>query len=126
QPHRQRRHVAGALRDRHHQPAPGLPGFVLGYVYPHPVGLDDLLRHDRVVPDPAPAVHPLPADDFDLGNAGDRAPEGRRRTLMKPPSVYGLLVEFEEPEALVEAIRKVRAAGYRKIDAFTPFPLEEV
>ena len=45
---------------------------------------------------------------------------------MRKPPVYGLLVEFEEPEALIDAVRKVRAEGYRKIDAFTPFPIEEL
>jgi hypothetical protein len=37
---------------------------------------------------------------------------------------YGLLAEFDSPEALLEAVRSVRKAGYRKLDAFTPFPVE--
>jgi Protein of unknown function (DUF3341) len=37
---------------------------------------------------------------------------------------YGLLAEFDSPEALAEAARKVRNAGYRRLDAFTPFPVE--
>jgi Protein of unknown function (DUF3341) len=37
---------------------------------------------------------------------------------------YGLLAEFESPEALIEAARKARKAGYRNLDAFTPFPVE--
>jgi hypothetical protein len=41
----------------------------------------------------------------------------------KPP-IYGLLAEFHEPEAVVEAARRAREAGYRKIDAFSPFPIE--
>ncbi len=39
-------------------------------------------------------------------------------------NAYGLLAEFDSPEALTEAARKVRAAGYRRLDAFTPFPVE--
>lgn len=35
-----------------------------------------------------------------------------------------LLAEFAEPDALVRAVREVRARGYRKIDAFTPFPVK--
>ena len=31
-----------------------------------------------------------------------------------------LLAEFAEADALVRAVREVRAAGYRRIDAFTP------
>jgi len=40
--------------------------------------------------------------------------------------VYGLLVEFETPEALIDAVRRARAAGYRKMDAYTPFPVEHL
>src|SRR3954468_1462984 len=39
---------------------------------------------------------------------------------------YGLLAEFETPEALVEAARSAREAGYRHLDAFTPFPVYEL
>ena len=42
------------------------------------------------------------------------------------PGLYGLLAEFDEPTALVQAVRATRSAGYRKLDAFTPFPIEEV
>jgi hypothetical protein len=42
------------------------------------------------------------------------------------PAIYGLLAEFEDPTALVHAVRAARSAGYRKVDAFTPFPIEEV
>ncbi len=37
---------------------------------------------------------------------------------------YGLLAEFESPEALTAAAKKAREAGYRRLDAFTPFPIE--
>jgi hypothetical protein len=37
---------------------------------------------------------------------------------------YGLLAEFDSPEALTAAAKKVREAGYRRLDAFTPFPVE--
>ncbi len=42
------------------------------------------------------------------------------------PPIYGLLAEFETPQALVTAAAKVRDAGYRRIDAFSPFPIEEL
>jgi ActD protein len=38
--------------------------------------------------------------------------------------LYGLLAEFESPEALLEAANKTRAAGYKRVDAFTPMPVE--
>ena len=41
-------------------------------------------------------------------------------------SVYGLLAEFDNPTDLVEAARQTRKAGYRKVDAYTPFPIEEL
>jgi hypothetical protein len=37
---------------------------------------------------------------------------------------YGLLAEFDSPETLTAAARKARDAGYRRLDAFTPFPVE--
>ena len=40
--------------------------------------------------------------------------------------IYGLLAEFEQPEELVDAVRRARAAGYRKMDAYTPFPIEHL
>ena len=39
-------------------------------------------------------------------------------------SLYGLLAEFEEPEDVLHAARKAYAAGYRQMNAYTPFPLE--
>ena len=39
---------------------------------------------------------------------------------------FGLLAEFDSPEALLEAARQARKAGYRALDAFTPFPVEEM
>jgi hypothetical protein len=35
-----------------------------------------------------------------------------------------LLAEFPEPEPLLEAAQKARDAGYRKMDAYTPMPVE--
>ena len=40
-----------------------------------------------------------------------------------PSRVYGLLAEFSTAEAVVEAARQTRIAGYRRIDALTPFPV---
>lgn len=38
--------------------------------------------------------------------------------------LYGLMAEFTTPEALVEATRRAYAEGFRKMDAYTPFPVE--
>jgi hypothetical protein len=39
-------------------------------------------------------------------------------------SPYGLLAEFEQGEALLAAAHKAYAAGYRRMDGYTPFPLD--
>ncbi|HLW98071.1 MAG TPA: DUF3341 domain-containing protein [Candidatus Acidoferrales bacterium] len=43
---------------------------------------------------------------------------------MRRHPLYGLMAEFESPEALLDAARKTSAAGYKRIDAFTPMPVE--
>jgi Protein of unknown function (DUF3341) len=45
---------------------------------------------------------------------------------MPSDEAYGLLAEFESPEALVKAAKRTRAEGYRELDAFTPFPVHEL
>jgi Alternative complex III, ActD subunit len=37
---------------------------------------------------------------------------------------YGLLAEFDSPTALVKAAEATHAAGYVKIDAYSPLPIE--
>jgi len=37
--------------------------------------------------------------------------------------LHGLLIEFDDANALVHGCEKVRDAGYRRWDAFTPFPI---
>jgi hypothetical protein len=44
------------------------------------------------------------------------APEGR----------YGFLAEFTDEEDLLDAVRAARDAGYTRMDAFTPYPVEEL
>ncbi|HEY8459222.1 MAG TPA: DUF3341 domain-containing protein [Blastocatellia bacterium] len=39
---------------------------------------------------------------------------------------YGLLAEFDSPSAVVAAARRVYGAGYRRINAYSPFPIEEL
>jgi hypothetical protein len=38
-------------------------------------------------------------------------------------TVYGMVAEFSDPEEIVVAAHKAREAGYRKMDAYTPFPV---
>jgi hypothetical protein len=43
--------------------------------------------------------------------------------MLKPEHLYGLLVEFDAPETLITAAERSRAAGYKFVDAYTPFPV---
>jgi len=45
---------------------------------------------------------------------------------MKHTPVYGLMAEFANPTDIVEAARRTHEAGYRKMDAYSPFPIEEL
>lgn len=44
---------------------------------------------------------------------------------MKPP-LYGILAEFETPSELLTATRRAYLEGYRKMDAYTPFPISDL
>ncbi|MGA2740763.1 MAG: DUF3341 domain-containing protein [Bryobacteraceae bacterium] len=45
--------------------------------------------------------------------------------MTKPP-IYGVMAEFNNPTSLVNAAREARALGYRKMEAYSPFPIEEL
>jgi hypothetical protein len=38
--------------------------------------------------------------------------------------MYGVMAEFDTPERLLEAARRARGEGYRRMDAYTPMPVE--
>jgi hypothetical protein len=40
--------------------------------------------------------------------------------------LYGLMAEFSDVTALVSAAKQAHAAGYRKVDAYSPFPVHEL
>lgn len=40
--------------------------------------------------------------------------------------LYGLMVEFHDPHHAVEAAKRVVERGYRKVDAYSPYPNEEL
>ena len=46
---------------------------------------------------------------------------------MRPSSaIYGLMAEFEDATSLVAATRRAHEQGYRRMDAYSPFPIEEL
>jgi mono/diheme cytochrome c family protein len=47
-------------------------------------------------------------------------------TIHGDGEVYGVLAEFDTPGELVAAARKVRDAGYKEFDCFSPFPVHGI
>jgi Alternative complex III, ActD subunit len=43
---------------------------------------------------------------------------------MRKTDLYGLLAEFESPDDLLAAAWRAHADGYRRMDAYSPFPIE--
>ena len=43
---------------------------------------------------------------------------------MRKHPIYGLMAEFGSPEDLLAGAHKAHEAGYRRMDAFTPLPIE--
>ena len=41
-------------------------------------------------------------------------------------TLYGLMAEFDDANALVAATRRAHDEGYRQMDAYSPFPIEEL
>jgi hypothetical protein len=46
--------------------------------------------------------------------------------MAKPAAIHGLMAEFDEPTTLVAAAAHARREGYRCMDAYSPFPIEEL
>jgi hypothetical protein len=51
------------------------------------------------------------------------APSPRRRVT---PSLYGVMAEFDNPTDLVAAAERTYEAGYRRINGYSPYPIEEL
>jgi len=45
---------------------------------------------------------------------------------MKSSVIHGLMAEFEDPTSLVTATERAHHEGYRIMDAYSPFPIEEL
>jgi hypothetical protein len=46
--------------------------------------------------------------------------------FIAPDPVYGVIASFAEPEALLRASNAAREAGFKRMDAFTPFPVHGI
>lgn len=67
-------------------------------------------EHDLEDPEPFHREPPAPAP-------------GHRRGA---PPLYGIMAEFDNPTALVSAARRTYEAGYRRINGYSPYPIEEL
>src|SRR5512139_2544901 len=38
--------------------------------------------------------------------------------------LYGLVAEFDSPQALMDGVKEAYEHGYRQMDAYSPFPIE--
>src|SRR6266567_1509113 len=138
---RERRHVVRTIYHHRRRIAPRLPSLLLGPVYPDLGGHLDIHRHARDFHFALSAVHPFSADDRDVGSEDRRARGGRALRLaqwaalggrwregahMRTPSghkVYAMAAEYPTAAALYEAAKRVRDAGYRRWDVYSPFPI---
>ena len=48
------------------------------------------------------------------------------KLVAEPRAVYGLMAEFEDPTSLVAATHGAYREGYRVMDAYSPYPIEEL
>ncbi len=46
--------------------------------------------------------------------------------MSEPSKTYGLVAEFDDPEDLLEATRAARERGYRRMEAYSPYPIKEL
>lgn len=46
--------------------------------------------------------------------------------MAESPTIYGLMAEFTDPDELVQAARQIYGQGYRRLEAYTPFPINEL
>ncbi|MEP6922175.1 MAG: DUF3341 domain-containing protein [bacterium] len=60
-------------------------------------------------------------DPFD--HATTATAHGRRRGT---PALYGIMAEFDNPSDLVAAARRTYQEGYRRINGYSPYPIEEL
>ena len=46
--------------------------------------------------------------------------------MRKPSVIHGLMAEFADPTSLVTATERAHREGYRRMDAYSPYPIEEL
>ena len=46
--------------------------------------------------------------------------------VVEKQPLYGLMAEFADATSLVDAAKRTHAEGYRKVDAYSPYPIHEL
>jgi hypothetical protein len=66
--------------------------------------------------------------EHDLEDPGPfhQASESPHRRARGTPALYGIMAEFDNPSDLVAAARRTYEAGYRRINGYSPYPIEEL
>jgi hypothetical protein len=73
--------------------------------------------------DPKEEQWELDLEDPEPFHHATHSVHGRRRGA---PALYGIMAEFDSPTALVAAARRTYAEGYRRINGYSPYPIEEL
>jgi hypothetical protein len=68
---------------------------------------------------------PWEPDGKDQGPMHSRA-QGSALGRHVVPALYGIMAEFDNPSDLVAAARRTYEAGYRRINGYSPYPIEEL
>jgi len=46
--------------------------------------------------------------------------------MKRPSAIYGVMAEFDDPAAIIRANERAHHEGYRCLDAYSPYPIEEL
>jgi mono/diheme cytochrome c family protein len=69
---------------------------------------------------------PTPDPALDHNGDGHAGNDFGGTAVRREGPLYGVLAEYDTPGELVEAARKVRAAGYTEFDCYSPFPVHGI
>src|SRR5215208_7835059 len=103
----------------------------------------DVHRHDRNFHFAVPSIHSISADDRDVGSEDGHTRGGPAlwraagarinfpgwqgaQSMTRTPyghNVYAMAAEYPSAAALYKAAKRVRDAGFRRWDVYSPFPI---
>ena len=93
-------------------------------MFSHHVGLDDIVWEHGVVSYAAVSFCSLSALDVHFRNSRTRCRGTGGEIMSVENPLHGLMAEFEQPEEVLDAVKRAYQEGYRRMDAYSPFPVE--